>query len=127
MDEPWPDDVLAVTCLRVETPSTVVPGSLVKTCWRCETAIWVSPATLQHVRDKPHRFLCMECTQVYTAQDKDAKMEPVTPEQFEELKATLEAKGLAVPTQEQLQELKKLLETEGLFPPGTEPNKQRWE
>jgi hypothetical protein len=117
MDEPWPDDILAVTCLRADEMQSVVPGSLVKTCWRCECSVWLSPATRDHVRDKPHRILCMPCAMEMAAKDKDPQMAPVTSGQLEELKQVFEAKGLPPPTAEELEELRKALQAEGIFPP----------
>jgi len=85
MDEPWPDDILAVACMRVDRAPQVIPGSVFKTCWKCEAQVWTSPATLEHVRDKKHRFLCMECALAQAAQDKDSQFEQPTPAQLKEL------------------------------------------
>ena len=117
MDEPWPDDILAVTCMRVDRMDTVVPGSLVKTCWRCECSIWVSPSTLEHVRTQLHRLLCMECMMHYAALEKDPQNVTITEAQLEELRQAFAAKGLPPPTQEQLDDLKKKLVSGGLLPP----------
>jgi hypothetical protein len=85
VDEPWPDDILAVACMRVDRAPRVIPGSVFKTCWKCEAAVWTSPATLEHVRDKPHRFLCMECAFEQAARDKDSTFEGPTAGQIQEL------------------------------------------
>lgn len=116
MNEPWPDDVLAVACMRSSNTDRIVPGSLVKTCSQCEASIWVSPATLTHIRDKPHRLVCMECMLEMAAQDDDPRMAPVTDEQLEEIKQTLDAEGLPPPTDEQLRQMKEQIEREGILP-----------
>jgi hypothetical protein len=116
MDEPWPDDILVVACMRVKNTDLIVPGSLVKACARCESSVWVSPATRDHVRDKPHRFVCMECMLQVAAKDDDPQMVPVTNEQLEEIKLTMESGGLTPPTTEELRHLKDSIEREGLVP-----------
>jgi len=94
MDEPWPDDILTVSCLRAADTNSVVPGSLVKTCWRCEASIWISPATLDHVRNQPHRLVCMQCALEVASKDDDPKLLPPTADQLKEL---AEALGLEPP------------------------------
>jgi hypothetical protein len=123
MDEPWPEDILAVTCVRADQRTSIVPGSLVKTCWRCECSVWVSPATMAHVRSQPHRFLCMECMMHYAAQEPEQPVAEFTPQQVEELKQALAAKGLPIPTDEELEEIKRQFTSQELFPP-REPKKR---
>ena len=92
MLEPWPDDILAVVCMRVKTAggSMVVPGSVQKTCSRCENAVWTSPATLESVRHMKHGFVCMECAQALADQDgKPPDVMPPSQLQIDELREHL--------------------------------------
>jgi hypothetical protein len=88
-DEKWPDDILAVVCLRVEGANRqhIVKGSTQKACVRCESMIWVSPATLKAIAGKKYGFLCMECAQELQAKSgEDAKVLPPTPETIQEVR-----------------------------------------
>src|SRR5262245_55392551 len=106
MEPSWPEEVLAVACMRVRDTDLVVPGSLVKTCSQCEASIWVSPTTREHIRDKRYRFVCMECMLELADKDDDPHMAPVTDEQLDEIKMTMEVEGLTPPTAEELRQLK---------------------
>jgi hypothetical protein len=116
MESTWPDDILAVACVRVRDTDLVVPGSLVKTCSQCEAAIWVSPATREHIKDKAHRFVCMECMIELADKDNDPQVTPVTDEQLAEIRMTMEAGGMKPPTLEELRRLKDQIEREGVVP-----------
>lgn len=89
MSDPTPDDPLQVVCLRVRGSENelIVPGSVFKTCWRCENQVWTSPATLASIRTVPHRFLCMECARVLSAQEgEETEIVPPSPEQLDEIR-----------------------------------------
>lgn len=125
------DDILNVACMRVKDSDLVVPGSLQKSCTICERAIWVSPATLAHIRDKPHRFLCIPCMMETAKEDDDNEIAMVMPEQIEELKMTFESQGLTPPSAEDIEELKQAITSGQILPqleeklPGLAKKKQK--
>jgi hypothetical protein len=90
--EKWPDDVLAVVCLRVTTArgGPVVRGSVKKACCRCESLVWTSPATLRSIPQGKFAFLCVECARTLAEQsDEETKIVPPSPEQIEEIREQL--------------------------------------
>jgi hypothetical protein len=96
MSEHWPDDILAVVGLRVEGSDRelIIRGSVHKACVRCESLIWISPATLQSVRAVKHGFLCMECARFLAAQDgEDTTVVPPSDLQIEEIRENLPPPG----------------------------------
>jgi hypothetical protein len=49
-------------CNRVGTASiTILPGSSLTRCARCEADCWVSPASLDTARTSNHKPLCVIC------------------------------------------------------------------
>ena len=80
------DEELVVLCFKVlMNPMPPVLGSTRKPCAECGQAVWISPATLAHVADKPHRICCAECVAAKQEGDDDITLVPPTEAQIEEM------------------------------------------
>lgn len=83
-----PDEDFLV-CMRIAGRGPgVVPGSAKKRCAECNAQVWVSPTGVQLLQTRKLRMLCMECAR-QQAKTEDLEIESPTPEQLDELRATL--------------------------------------
>jgi hypothetical protein len=51
-----------IVCLRANIKTTV-PNCMIEKCSKCDTKIWVAPATRQSIKEGVYKgdFLCMDC------------------------------------------------------------------
>ena len=78
------EDELVVLCFKVLTlPVPMVPGCSKVPCVECGQMVWISPATLAHVADKPHKISCAEC--VSKNPDPDMQVMPPSLAQIAEI------------------------------------------
>jgi len=79
------DDETVVLCFKVlMNPVPLVSGSTRKPCAECGQPVWISPATLAHVADKPHKICCAECVAAKQGDD-DIQIIPPTDAQVAEM------------------------------------------
>ena len=84
-DEGEPDEPMVVLCFKVlMNPNPPVIGSTRKPCADCGQPVWISPATLAHVVDKPHTICCAECVAKKQGDD-DIQLIPPTESQIAEM------------------------------------------
>ena len=84
------DDEVCLLCqpaLPRERPG--IQGSILRECAECRTAVWVAPTGQKIEKEKNAILICVPCGLKRLEKDKDSKIEPVTPEQIEEIKKEL--------------------------------------
>jgi hypothetical protein len=81
------DEDVVVLCFKVlMMPRPPVAGCSKVPCSACNQPVWISPATMAHMADKPHRICCAEC--VANEADDDMQVMPPSDGQIAEIVAT---------------------------------------
>jgi len=84
-DKPAKEEIV-VLCFKVlMNPVPPVAGSTRKPCAECGQPVWISPATLAHVVEKPHKICCAECVVAKQGDDDDIQLIPPTDAQVAEM------------------------------------------
>jgi len=80
-----PNEPVAFICMRDGDPGRRIASSKKIKCRRCESLVWITPATLARVRAFDHVY-CMQCAAAI-AEERNAKftVAPPTPQQLAEI------------------------------------------
>jgi len=75
-----------LVCMPVSFKGYVIPGGLPEKCSKCGELVWVAPSSLITLHDDPGmEILCQPCALEQLKEDKEFKIEGITPAQAEEV------------------------------------------